>query len=56
MAYAEGVLDVERDLDADDGQTLLMLQDDPAALAEALDALYRKRQARGLNVPSSWEG
>ncbi len=55
VAFVEGLLDAEQDLPADDAEVLLMLQDDAAELVDALEALYRRRQARGLAVPRSWE-
>jgi len=52
VAYVAAVLDEGRDLDADDAQSLLMLQDDPEDLLAALRDLYAKRQARGLAAPA----
>ncbi|WP_437831953.1 hypothetical protein [Sorangium sp. So ce1153] len=52
VAYVVTVLDDERVPDADDWQTLLMLQDDPEELSAALRDLYAKRQAQGLAAPA----
>jgi hypothetical protein len=35
------------DYDADDGQTLLMLQDDPTAFRDALEAVIERRREAG---------
>jgi hypothetical protein len=55
VRFVESVLDEGRELDPDDGQVLLMLQDDAGAqLVPALETLYAERAAAGLKVPAYW--
>ncbi len=52
VAYVAAVLDEGRDLDADDAESLLMLQDDPEELSAAVRDLFAKRRAQGLAAPA----
>lgn len=55
LRFVEERLDAEEDVGPDVSESLLRLQDDPAALAVALSDLYDRRARRGLAVPSFWE-
>ncbi|MES2964845.1 MAG: hypothetical protein V4760_13220 [Bdellovibrionota bacterium] len=46
MKFVEEHLDAG-DYDADDGQTLVMLQDDSTALGDALESMIKRRREAG---------